>query len=67
MCASCGIAEIDEIKLKKCAACKSVQYCSDECEADHRQQHEGECEKRAAELRDEMFSRNPKAVISATA
>jgi len=55
VCASCGIAESDEIKLTKCAACKSVLYCSDECEADHRQQHEGECEKRAAELRDEIL------------
>ena len=53
VCASCGIAEIDEIKLKKCAACESVRYCSDECEADHRQHHEGACEKRAAELRDD--------------
>ena len=60
-CASCGIAEIDEIKLKKCAACESVQYCSDECEADHRQQHEGECEKRAAELRDEILFEQPES------
>ena len=41
VCAACGIAEVDEIKLKKCAACESVQYCSDECEADHRQQRDG--------------------------
>jgi tetratricopeptide (TPR) repeat protein len=61
VCASCGIAEIDEIKLKKCAACESVQYCSDECERNHRQQHEGECEKRAAELRDEILFRQPES------
>jgi tetratricopeptide (TPR) repeat protein len=61
VCASCGIAEIDEIKSKKCAACESVQYCSDECEADHRQQHEGECEKRAAELRDEILFKQPES------
>ena len=61
VCASCGIAEIDEIKLKKCAACKSVQYCSDECEADHRQHHEGACEKRAAELRDEILFKQPES------
>jgi hypothetical protein len=61
VCASCGIAEIDEIKLKKCAACESVLYCSDECEADHRQQHEGKCEKRAAELRDEMLFKEPES------
>ena len=61
VCASCGIAEIDEIKSKNCAACESVQYCSDECEADHRQHHEGECEKRAAELRDEILFKQPES------
>ena len=61
VCASCGIAEVDEIKLKKCAVCESVRYCSDECERDHRQQHEGECEKRAAELRDEILFKQPES------
>jgi hypothetical protein len=61
VCASCGIAEIDEIKLKECAACESVQYCSDECERNHRQQHERECEKRAAELRDEILFEQPES------
>ena len=61
VCAACGIAEVDEIKLKKCAACKSVQYCSDECERDHRQYHEGACEKRAAELRDEILFQEPES------
>ena len=61
MCASCGIAEIDEMKLKKCAACKSVLYCSDECEADHRQQHEEACKRRAAELRDEILFQQPES------
>ena len=32
VCASCGIAEIDEIKLNACAACKSLRYCSIECQ-----------------------------------
>jgi tetratricopeptide (TPR) repeat protein len=61
LCASCGMTEIDEIKLKKCADCKYVLYCSDECERDHREQHEGECEKRAAELRDEMLFKQPES------
>jgi hypothetical protein len=61
VCAFCGIADIDEIKSKKCDACKSVRYCSDECERDHRQQHEGECEKRAAELRDEILFERPES------
>ena len=28
-CASCGIAEVDEIKLKKCDDCDLVKYCSE--------------------------------------
>ena len=35
VCASCGIAEIDEIKLKTCTACKSLRYCSVECQKKH--------------------------------
>ena len=35
-CASCGIAEVDDIKLMDCDACDLVPYCSDECKADHR-------------------------------
>jgi len=31
-CASCGIAEVDDIKLKKCDDCDLVEYCSDKCQ-----------------------------------
>ena len=48
-------------ELTKCAACESIRYCSDECERDHRQQHEGACEKRAAELRDEILFKQPES------
>jgi tetratricopeptide (TPR) repeat protein len=51
-CASCGTAAIDDIKLKKCA-CKLVQYCSLDCQKNHRPQHKKLCRKRLAELRDE--------------
>ncbi len=34
-CASCGIAEVDEIKLKICDDCDLVRYCSDACRQDH--------------------------------
>jgi hypothetical protein len=54
-CASCGIAEVDNIKLKKCTACKSVRYCSVKCQRDHRPKHKRECKKRAAEIRDEIL------------
>jgi tetratricopeptide (TPR) repeat protein len=50
-CASCGIPAVDDVKLKKCA-CDLAKYCSDECQNNHREQHEEECKKRMAERRD---------------
>jgi hypothetical protein len=49
-CASCGIAELDDIKLLKgCSGgCDLVKYCSDECQEHHRELHEEECKKRKA-------------------
>ena len=58
-CASCGKAEVDDIKLKKCTACKSVRYCSVKCQREHRPKHKKECKKRAAELRDEILFNQP--------
>ena len=58
-CASCGIAEVDDVKLKECDGCDLVRYCSDECQELHRTEHEGKCKKRAAELRDEILFRQP--------
>jgi hypothetical protein len=54
-CASCGIAEVDGIKLKKCTDCDLVQYCSDNCKEEHMPQHEQACKERASILRDEIF------------
>jgi tetratricopeptide (TPR) repeat protein len=52
-CASCGQAEVDDIKLKMCNdGCDLVKYCSGNCRENHREQHEEECKKRKAELRD---------------
>ena len=61
VCASCGIAEIDEIKLKTCAACKSLRYCSVECQKKHWPQHKRACKKRMAEMRDELLFRQPES------
>ena len=58
-CASCGIADGDDIKLKKCTACYLVQYCSVKCQKEHRKQHKKECKKRAAELHDEILFKQP--------
>ena len=58
-CASCGIAEIDDVKLVPCDGCDLVKYCSDECREEHRPQHAEDCKKRAAELRDELLFKQP--------
>ncbi len=58
-CASCGIAEVDDIKLKECIHCDLVRYCSDECQIEHESQHKEACKKRAAELRDELLFKQP--------
>eukprot|EP00984_Skeletonema_dohrnii_P023059 scaffold12168_cov74-Skeletonema_dohrnii-CCMP3373.AAC.2 len=60
-CASCGIAEVDDMKLSECTACDIVRYCSDECKQDHKSQHKGACKKRAAELRDELLFKQPES------
>ncbi len=60
-CASCGITEIDDVKLVpcECDGCDLVKYCGDECKRAQRLQHEKECKKRAAELRDELLFKQP--------
>ncbi len=60
-CASCGIAEGNDVKLKECDGCDLVRYCSDECQGDHRAEHNEKCKKRAAELRDELLFRQPES------
>ena len=54
VCASCGVAAIDDVKLKKCA-CDLVKYCSVGCQKNHRAQHKKMCKKRMAELRDDKL------------
>lgn len=46
-CASCGLAEGDDVKLEDFSACKSVRYCSAKCQKKHRRQHEKNCKERA--------------------
>ena len=53
------LAECDEIKLKECATCDLVRYCSDECQENHTSQHKEACMKRAVELRDEILFKQP--------
>jgi len=60
-CASCGTAEIDDIKLKECDGCDLVKYCSDGCRMEHKSNHEEACKKRAAELRDQLLFKLPES------
>ncbi len=60
-CASCGIAEVDNVKLKECNDCDLVRYCSDECQREHKSEHEEACKKRAAELRGELLFKQPES------
>jgi tetratricopeptide (TPR) repeat protein len=55
VCANCGKAAVDEVKLKICTACKLVKYCSVVCQKNHRKQHKKACKKRAAEIRDDKL------------
>jgi hypothetical protein len=40
VCANCGIAQVDDIKLEECDGCQSVSYCSDRCQESDKEQHE---------------------------
>ena len=60
-CASCGIAEGDDLKLKRCNGCYLVRYCGSKCQRDHWPQHKRECKRRAAELRDEILFKQPES------
>ncbi len=59
VCANCGIAEVDEIKLEKCDGCDLVKYCSDKCREEHREHHREECKKRADELHERRLFTQP--------
>ncbi len=58
VCASCGVAAVDDTKLKNCA-CNLVKYCSVDCQKNHRSIHKKECRKRLAELHDDDLFKQP--------
>ena len=60
-CASCGAAEIDDVKLKDCDGCDLVRYCSVNCQELHRKQHKEACKRRAAALREELLFKQPES------
>ncbi len=59
VCASCGIAAVDDITLKFCDDCDLVKYCSDECQENHRPQHKQECKERKTELHGKKLFSQP--------
>ena len=61
LCASCGTAGGDDIKLKRCNGCFVVRYCGVKCQRDHWPLHKKECKKRAAELHDEILFKQPES------
>jgi len=59
-CACCGIAGVDDIKLKICdGGCDLVKYCSDECQENYRAWHMTACKERKAQLRDKTLFTQP--------
>eukprot|EP00984_Skeletonema_dohrnii_P013179 scaffold5449_cov88-Skeletonema_dohrnii-CCMP3373.AAC.4 len=55
-CAACGK---DGNGLKSCAGCKSVKYCSADCQKEHRPRHKKECMQRTAALHQEALFKQP--------
>ncbi len=58
VCASCGIAAVDDITLKNCA-CNLVKYCTVDCQKNDRSRHKKACKKKMAELRDRDLFTQP--------
>ena len=55
-CANCGK---EGNNLNICNKCKAVNYCNAACKKKHRAKHKKQCERRAAELHDEMLFKEP--------
>src|SRR5210317_1887074 len=59
-CASCGVAAIDDVKMKDCDdGCDLVKYCSDDCQENNLPQHKAACQERLAELRNRDLFTQP--------
>ena len=56
-CARCGAMRSAEMKMKACAGCKTVLYCSKQCQAEDWEGHKGLCRR----LSQALASSAPKA------
>ena len=60
VCTNCGIAGVDNIKLKICdGCCDLVKYCSEKCRGEHREQHHEECKRWVSKLHDKRLFTQP--------
>jgi hypothetical protein len=59
VCAFCGKAAVDNLKLKKCGGCELVKYCGVDCQKNHWSKHKKACKKRMAEIRDDQLFTQP--------
>jgi len=57
-CAACG-KEGNSDDMNICNKCKSVKYCNAACKKKHRKKHKKACEKRLAELHEELLFIDP--------
>ncbi len=62
-CANCGVAEIDNIKLKECDGCDLVKYCGDNCRVVHREQQRKSAKNVRLSYLTENYSDNPMVAI----
>ena len=56
ICANCGK---EGTNLNICNRCEMVKYCNATCKKKHRSKHKKKCDRRVAELRDELLFKQP--------
>ena len=66
-CASCGVAEVDDVKLVQCDDCDLVRYCSDDCQRYHKARTRKRARKERLNYVMNCYSSNRKVLIVGTA
>ncbi len=65
-CESCGIAAIDDVKLKDCDNCDLVKYCSEKCQGNHRNSTRKSARSALLNCVTEIYLRSPMKAIWVT-